>query len=181
VKTHETYLSTQQSQACPDPRFSRPHGHQERPQGHQSPSRQGARPPDALRHCSIGSQRFPRSARLLKGADYRRVFADPRRSSDRYFTVLYRPSGRAEARLGLAVAKKHLRRAVARNRIKRLIRESFRHHRQALAGLDLVVLVKPGIDAADNRSLHASLARHWKRLQAAADSSAHPQDSENHG
>lgn len=95
--------------------------------------------------------------------------------------MLYRPSGRAEARLGLAVAKKHLRRAVARNRIKRLIRESFRHHRQALAGLDLVVLVKPGIDAADNRSLHASLARHWKRLQAAADSSAHPQDSENHG
>ena len=71
---------------------------------------------------------------------------------------------RKQARLGLAVAKKHVRRAVDRNRIKRLLRESFRHHQQQLKGLDLVVLVKPGIHKADNAALLQSLEKHWKRL-----------------
>jgi len=78
--------------------------------------------------------------------------------------VLYRPSGRDSARLGLAVAKKHLKRAVDRNRIKRLIRESFRQQRDLLKGLDIVVLVKPGIEKADNRTLLDALHRHWQQL-----------------
>ena len=66
------------------------------------------------------------------------------------------------------MAKKHLRRATSRNRIKRLIRESFRHHQQELRGLDIVVLVKPGLDAVDNRTLLDALERHWKRLRGRA-------------
>ena len=78
--------------------------------------------------------------------------------------MLYRPSARDSARLGLAVAKKHLKRAVDRNRIKRLVRESFRQQRDLLKGLDIVVLVKPGIETADNRTLLDALDRHWQRL-----------------
>ena len=78
--------------------------------------------------------------------------------------MLYRPSGRDSARLGLAVAKKRLKRAVDRNRIKRLIRESFRQQRDRLKGLDIVVLVKPGIEKADNRTLLDALRRHWRHL-----------------
>ena len=78
--------------------------------------------------------------------------------------MLYRPSARDSARLGLAVAKKHLKRAVDRNRIKRLVRESFRQQRDLLEGLDIVVLVKPGIETADNRTLLDALDRHWQRL-----------------
>ncbi|WP_456445188.1 ribonuclease P protein component [Thiolapillus sp.] len=114
----------------------------------------------------MATEGFPRHARLLTAGDYKKVFARPVRSSDRYFTVLARFDDKREtARLGLAVAKKHVRRAVDRNRIKRLVRESFRRHRQALKGLDLVVLVKPGIQNADNRTLLASLQTHWQRLQ----------------
>ncbi len=63
----------------------------------------------------------------------------------------------------MAIAKKHLRRATSRNRIKRLIRESFRQHQSLLQGLDLVVLARPGLDQVDNRTLLQSLERHWQR------------------
>jgi len=80
--------------------------------------------------------------------------------------VLARYDGdRDTARLGLAVAKKHVRRAVDRNRIKRVVRESFRRQQHRLKGLDLVVLVKPGIQKVDNRTLFAALQTHWQRLQ----------------
>ncbi|WP_456417870.1 ribonuclease P protein component [Thiolapillus sp.] len=113
----------------------------------------------------ISKQGFPRHVRLLSAEDYKKVFAQSVRSTDRFFTVLARHEGQQHpARLGLAVAKKHVRRAVDRNRIKRLLRESFRHHQQQLQGLDLVVLVKPGIHKADNAALFRSLEKHWKRL-----------------
>ena len=67
------------------------------------------------------------------------------------------------ARLGLAVAKKRVRRAVARNRIKRLVRESFRHHGEVLRGLDVVVLCRFN-GVAPGEELRRSLARHWQRL-----------------
>jgi ribonuclease P protein component len=99
----------------------------------------------------------------LKGRDFDHVFAAPRRSNDRFFTVLVRDNGMTHARLGLAVSKKRVRRAVARNRIKRLVRESFRHHADALGGLDVVVMARSN-GAADNDALAGSLAGHWRRL-----------------
>ena len=56
-----------------------------------------------------------------------------------------RPEGNTEARLGLVVAKKLLKRAVDRNRVKRVVREQFRLRRSALPAVDLVVrlAVKP--------------------------------------
>jgi ribonuclease P protein component len=111
---------------------------------------------------------FPRSARLLAATDYRHVFADPRRSSDRYFTVLAarRPGG-LESRLGLAIAKKHVRLATGRNRIKRLVRETFRATRHSLAATDFVVLARPIAASTGNALLVKSLSRHFERLAQA--------------
>ena len=69
------------------------------------------------------------------------------------------------ARLGLAISKKQCRKAVARNRLKRIVRESFRQRQCALAGLDIVVLNQPASAQAANAALHASLERHWQRLE----------------
>jgi len=107
---------------------------------------------------------FPKRARLLTRRDFDRVFAQPSRSADDCFTVLARPNDGDGPRLGLAIARKHARAAVARNRIKRLVRESFRHHRDVLGPLDLVVMGRQGVDRRDNAELRASLDRHWKRL-----------------
>lgn len=56
------------------------------------------------------------------------------------------------------------RRAVDRNRIKRVIRESFRQHCTGREGLDFVVLPTPAAVTADNQDLFGSLCKHWDRL-----------------
>lgn len=91
------------------------------------------------------------------------MFDKATRSRDRLFTVLYRDNDSDIARLGLAISKKHCKKAVDRNRIKRIIRESFRHHGSTLAGLDVVVLNQPATAAAPNPALFASLEQHWQR------------------
>ena len=108
---------------------------------------------------------FTREQRLLTGGQFKNVFAQARRSSDRYFTVLVRENDKANARLGLAIAKKRIRHAVGRNRVKRLVRESFRHHADTLGAVDVIVLSR--FDGkADSTSVMRSLRSHWKRLGA---------------
>ncbi|MCP5149925.1 MAG: ribonuclease P protein component [Ectothiorhodospiraceae bacterium] len=111
-----------------------------------------------------GGCRFSRACRLLTARDYGRVFAAAQRSSNHVFTVLARPNELGIARLGLAIARKHLRRAHARNRVKRIVRESFRHNRALLRGLDVVVLARSGTADAERSAMHESLDRHWRRL-----------------
>lgn len=115
---------------------------------------------------------FPPDRRLHTAAEFGRVFADPARSSDRYFTVLARPSGRPATRLGLTISRRAARRAVDRNKLKRLARESFRHQ-PALPPWDFVVLARPGADRADRRELRASLDRHFAVLAKNAAARSH--------
>jgi ribonuclease P protein component len=76
---------------------------------------------------------------------------------------LCRSNGATDARLGLAVSKKHAKKAVERNRIKRVVRESFRENKSRLAGLDVVVINQSGTGQAANAGLFASLDAHWDR------------------
>ena len=65
------------------------------------------------------------------------------------------------------MAKKRVRRATRRNRLKRLVRESFRENQHRLAGLDLVVIVLAPADGEPGVVLRSSLDRHWTRLAEA--------------
>ena len=82
------------------------------------------------------------------------------------FTVLYKENGEHEARLGLAISKKNCRLAVGRNRLKRVVRESFRHHCEDLKGLDVVVLNQPAAKLATNKALFDSLMQHWQKCNS---------------
>lgn len=95
------------------------------------------------------------------------MFKKATRSRDKFFTVLARESNDEVPRLGLAISKKHCRKATARNRIKRAIRESFRQHQQQLAGLDIVVINQPAAALADMGAMTTSLAQHWRRCSEA--------------
>ena len=112
---------------------------------------------------------FPRSARILKPADFTKVFKKNASSQDAFFRVIARPSEGGSARLGMAVSKKVHKSAVVRNRIKRVIRESFRSWRAGQEdcldmGLDIVVLARPASAKAENQQLSDALSAHWNRV-----------------
>lgn len=68
-------------------------------------------------------------------------------------------------RIGLVVAKKKVRRAHERNRVKRISRESFRLNQHQLLGLDIVVMPKIGIEQVSNADLHQQLNMAWHKLK----------------
>ncbi len=65
----------------------------------------------------------------------------------------------------MAIARKHVPTAVARNRIKRLIRESFRRHQHELPAVDIVVMSRQTTAIASIDSLEKSLDQHWNRIK----------------
>ncbi|BCG65565.1 MAG: ribonuclease P protein component [Methyloprofundus sp.] len=107
---------------------------------------------------------FPPSVRLREPAEFKRVFAKPERSTDKYFTVLAIVNELEHPRLGLAIAKKHIKRAVDRNKIKRSARESFRLQQQDIYHLDFVITARRDAATADSKTLQASLNKHWLKL-----------------
>lgn len=106
---------------------------------------------------------FKRSQRLLTPKDFKATFDNAKlRFSSPVLLVLAAEKVPTEpSRLGLVVAKKHLKRAVDRNQFKRIVRESFRHQQQQLVGLDIVVLARSGAINADKQELHHILAKAW--------------------
>ena len=79
-------------------------------------------------------------------------------------TVLAVSNQLGHPRLGLAISRKAARNAVARNRIKRVIRESYRHWQTRLGAVDIVVLARAGIAAQPNKVLDTALEKLWKQL-----------------
>ena len=107
---------------------------------------------------------FPPQLRLKKPAEYKKVFAKPVKSSDTYFTLLAIKNDFDHPRLGLAIAKKNIKKAVHRNVIKRAVRENFRMQQQSLGNIDIVVLARREAVDAPLELLRKSLEKHWLRL-----------------
>ncbi len=109
---------------------------------------------------------FKPEQRLTSASQFDAVFKKPLRSRDRYFLLLSRQSPCTHTRLGLIVSKKRIRKAVARNRVKRIIRDSFRLHQHQLPAVDVVLLAYQSADTANSQDLRLSLDKHWKKLQS---------------
>tara|TARA_R110002094_G_scaffold3689_3_gene11917 strand:+ start:578 stop:952 length:375 start_codon:yes stop_codon:yes gene_type:complete len=108
---------------------------------------------------------FPRSSRLLNAGDYRTVFNGATlKVSDRNLLILATPNQLSHPRVGLVIAKKNVRLAVQRNRVKRIIRESFRLQHSGLPNLDIVVLARKGMGDLDNPTLQRLIQNSWQRL-----------------
>ena len=110
------------------------------------------------------SHGFAPRQRLLSPKDFQRVYAERRRVSDGFFSVNLAPSSAGHARLGLSVGAKMVGNAVARNRVKRTVRESFRQHQHLLPAVDLIVGARALARTAHNARLRESLAELWTKV-----------------
>ena len=113
------------------------------------PDPPAAAPPAA---AAAGDQKFPKHLRVRRTAEYQRVYAAKNRAGDGVLLVFGAKNdlefdGRPVTRVGLSVSKKNGN-AVARHRIKRLLREAFRTQKQDLpTGWDFVLIPRPGSGA----------------------------------
>ena len=111
--------------------------------------------------------RHPRTARLLRPADFSALRERSQRISVGHFSAQYRSTPDGGARLGMAVSRKVSKKAVVRNRIRRQIRESFRLQRAHLPNLDVLVIARASAATQSNPVLRAELDALWQRLIAA--------------
>ncbi|WP_441003242.1 ribonuclease P protein component [Pseudocolwellia agarivorans] len=101
---------------------------------------------------------------MLTPGQFQSVFTKPIRFGSSHITILVSQNPDNNNRLGLAIAKKRVKLAVQRNRIKRLIRESFRLNQHDLPHIDIVVMVKSGTDKLDNTQINQQLEKIWRKI-----------------
>jgi len=108
---------------------------------------------------------FSKSTRLTRACQYQAVFERKEyRISSGPLLLLARNNNLPVSRLGLIVGKKAVPKAVQRNRIKRLLRESFRHNKNSIGGMDIVILVRNGLLLMNNRTLLDKTGLLWSQL-----------------
>lgn len=107
---------------------------------------------------------FPRRLRLTRAIDFQQVFKNNIRRGDECITILVGTLKGENPRLGFAIARKQVARAVKRNALKRLFRESFRKNRHRLPARDMVIMVRREILEAGPAQIRARLERHWDSI-----------------
>ncbi len=107
---------------------------------------------------------LPADKRLRRKSDFDAAYARGRRFGNGFFGVTASWNDKGWPRLGLAVAVRTAGGGVQRNRLRRIIRESFRLHQHELPGVDVIVSARDKAKKAARPELHASLIALWKKV-----------------
>ena len=111
---------------------------------------------------------FPSCRRIKQKGGFGRTFQE-RRSTNRWFVLYATENHGGVSRLGVAVSKKILPKASARNFVKRVVRETFRCHMPYCCGLDVVIMARRIIDAGTVAESRLALTQQLQALQARCD------------
>lgn len=110
------------------------------------------------------SFRFSRTQRIRRRRDFEYIYGHGRLYQDECFRIFYvRKSPTELGRLGVSISKK-LGKAHARNRIKRIIKETFRLHPELTAGLNLIVQPRPSVPSLENAQIRQRFLEALKAL-----------------
>nr|WP_260524756.1 ribonuclease P protein component [Pseudomonas sp. MWU16-30317] len=102
---------------------------------------------------------------MLTPRHFKTVFDSPTgKVPGKNLLLLARENDFEHPRLGLVIGKKSVKLSVQRNRLKRVMRDSFRLHQELLAGWDIVIVARKGLGDVENPELHQHLGKLWKRL-----------------
>lgn len=109
---------------------------------------------------------FPVDVRLRRPDEYKRTLSTGKRVHSELLMAVVTPTQATSPRLGLSIAKRQIRLAHERNRVKRIAREYFRRHRENLPSLDCVVMAKSGIENVSNPELHRMMKQLFDKVAA---------------
>ncbi len=116
-----------------------------------------------LLHKSENFQ-FLKCHHLLKSEQFNRVFNKGKVVRSKYLLIFSLENQLDYPRLGFAISKKSIKSAVKRNRIKRIIKEEFRHQKKLLQGIDIVIVSHNKILELLNHEVREILVTSWKKL-----------------
>ena len=120
--------------------------------------------PDTL--SAIPTFHFTKEQRLLTPAAFREVFDAPERKIHQsHLMAFIRTNDQQQARVGMAITKRKVPTAVARNLIKRQIREHFRIQSSTLKNKDIVFIVKKPINDLSNEDLKNQINNILKKIE----------------
>lgn len=107
---------------------------------------------------------FNKTRRLIKKTDFNNVFSKAQKLVCGSITLLYKPNSLSHARLGFAISKRFANQAVLRNKIRRILRESFRQQNQ-LPAYDIVILLNQVCDKQKISFVHQNIEKLWQKLK----------------
>jgi len=129
----EENISTEQQAPGEKARFQSTDGDQERARRDQTPPSERTQ---AINSSPLLGFGLPKESRLLKRADFLRIYEQGVRFEGRFMTVFILPATTHKHRVGITATKKAIGKAHDRNRAKRLLRESFRLSRIELDAIE---------------------------------------------
>nr|WP_279626417.1 ribonuclease P protein component [Gilliamella mensalis] len=103
---------------------------------------------------------------MLTPLDFNHVFQESTRAGSPFLTLVARKNNSNHMRLGFAIAKKQVKRAHERNRIKRLAKEYFRHRQHQLPNIDFILMAKQPVIGLDNQQIVETLNKLCQRIIA---------------
>jgi ribonuclease P protein component len=108
---------------------------------------------------------FKKKSKLLKSTNFQYVFSNPCNKNTFHINILGRSNLLGHPRLGLSISRKNIKHAYRRNKIKRLIRETFRLLQHRLISMDFVVIAKKNIVYLNNKKIVNILEYIWSNYQ----------------
>jgi ribonuclease P protein component len=113
---------------------------------------------------ATGGLRFQPAQRLRRPAEFQQVYAQGRKFGNEYFSAAVHANQIAHPRLGLSIAARTVGNAVQRNRVKRVVRDSFRRQQGKLPAADIVIGARMAARTAAKAQLHIGLQQLWDRI-----------------
>jgi len=113
---------------------------------------------------TLPTYHFSRKERLARKQDFQSILKSSNKITYKYLLVLYRSNQCCFARLGMILPKRIVQKAVDRNMIKRVMRESFRHHKQVLQNLDIMIVLRSKLHVTYQKTLRQDLENIWEKL-----------------
>ena len=108
--------------------------------------------------------KFPKKARLCTKSQIKNVFGNKKKIVQGSVAIFFCHNQLNYARLGVVAAKKNISLAVQRNRVKRVVRESFRLNRGNIVGIDVIVFPYKGAEKITKKELFLCLEKLWLKL-----------------